>query len=161
MQYYADRYDMNCVSLRLANVFGPRQDPSGEAGVVAIFLERFFAGESLRIYGDGKQTRDYIYVNDVVAACTQVLKNTNSKISGIYNIGTGRETSVLDIVSLVEKSADSKISFVHEDAIVGELKRSAIDSTLFSKVFDWTPKISLEEGIEKTFKWFAKEAKID
>lgn len=154
LNYYASRYGMNCLSLRLGNVYGPRQDPKGEAGVIAIFLYNIFAGEPVLIYGDGEQTRDYIYVDDVVAACLAVLPKLDQKISGAYNIGTGRESSVNQIAKLVLNATGEPGDIIHADAVPGELRRSAIASQKFSQAFGWEPKTPVEMGIIKTFEWF-------
>ncbi|PIW36780.1 MAG: UDP-glucose 4-epimerase [Candidatus Kerfeldbacteria bacterium CG15_BIG_FIL_POST_REV_8_21_14_020_45_12] len=154
LRYYSNRFGMNGVTMRLANIFGPRQDPAGEAGVVSIFIERLLAGQPLTIYGDGNQTRDYLYIDDAVAAFVAVVDQMGSGIAGDYNVGTGQETSVNQIVGAIERVYGNPIEVKHTEAIVGELKRSAIASQLFAEKFNWQPEVSLNEGIEQTWEWF-------
>ncbi|MFH1801657.1 MAG: NAD-dependent epimerase/dehydratase family protein [archaeon] len=137
------------VILRLANVYGPRQNNDGEGGVIAIFSDKISKTEKIYIYGDGEQTRDFIYVEDVVDA----LLLAREIPSGIYNIGTGKETSINSLIKIFGKITGKKIEknfFPETDA--GQL-RSALDSTDFHR-FRWNPKTILEEGLKKTYKWF-------
>jgi len=136
------------VALRYGNVYGPRQDPHGEAGVVAIFFKRFLSGEQPKIFGDGKQTRDYVYVVDVVRATLAAAERDG----GVYNVGTGRETSVVELFDLCRRVA-GKESVEPEFAPPrpGELQRSVLD---FSRAVDelgWRPEHSLEEGLRETW----------
>lgn len=153
---YARQYNMKGISLRLANVFGPRQDPKGEAGVVAIFLEALLQGKPIHIYGDGAQTRDYMYVSDSIAAIQATLKSIDEIPSGQYNIGTGQETSVNTIADLVVAAGDTqtKATIEHGDPVTGDQPRSAVDSTLFQQLTGWAPQTSVREGIEQTATWF-------
>src|SRR3989339_1289704 len=103
-QYYAEKYQLQCTILRFANVYGPRQEPTGEAGVISIFIDCIQKGRSFTIFGDGEQTRDYVYVDDVVDACIRVLsQNLDLQASNQYNIGTGKETSVNTIAHLIQR----------------------------------------------------------
>ena len=135
--------------LRLANVYGPRQDPQGEAGVVAIFIGKILKNEPPTIFGTGKQTRDYVYIDDVVHA---LLLAATKKTPALLNIGTGKETSVKQILKLI----DSKVKSVFTPARSGELQRSSIDSRQARRILGWQPKVSLEQGIKITKEYFKK-----
>jgi UDP-glucose 4-epimerase len=141
-------HGLSTVSVRYANVYGPRQDPLGEGGVVAIFCGRLRQGERPKIFGDGTQTRDYIYVEDVVDA---TLAAAGSAAGGSFNVGTGRETSVLELVEALRELAGSN-SFApeHEAPRLGEVHRSCLDPQLAGKTLGWSPSTSLEEGLRLT-----------
>jgi UDP-glucose 4-epimerase len=136
------------VALRYGNVYGPRQDPHGEAGVVAIFFKRFLSGEQPRIFGDGKQTRDYVYAVDVVRATLAAA----GRDGGVYNVGTGRETSVVELFDLCRRVA-GKESVEPEFAPPrpGELQRSVLDVSRAVDDLGWRPEHSLEEGLRETW----------
>ncbi len=136
------------VSLRLGNVYGPRQDPHGEAGVVAIFLGRLRDGEPCRIFGDGSQTRDYVFVADVVAALTSAL---DGKGAGIYNVGTGVGTSVLELYEACRVAAGSVARAVHGPARAGELGRSVLDPALAEHCLGFRATTTLADGIARTW----------
>lgn len=135
-------------ALRLGNVYGPRQDPLGEAGVIAIFCGRLRAGARPTVFGDGRQTRDYVYVGDVVAAA---LAAAESEASGPLNIGTGRETDVLGLVERLAALGEGE-GFEPELAPPrpGEVQRIAIDPSRAGRELGWTPKVELEEGLRLT-----------
>jgi UDP-glucose 4-epimerase len=137
-------YGLSTISLRFANVYGPRQDPLGEAGVVAIFTGARLTGRRPVVYGDGTQTRDFVYVGDVVGA---VLAAGDSDVIGSFNVGTGRETSVLELAA-----AFGDGDFVPEQAPArpGEVQRSALDCTRIAEALGWRATTSLAEGLEKT-----------
>lgn len=137
-------------ALRLANVYGPRQDPYGEAGVVSIFLDNAIQGKESKITGDGKQTRDFIYVSDVVDAFLASLDDAE----GIYNIGTGKESSLLELMEVIKELVDSEIKYKHIDEIKGEVKRSSVDCAKAKKYFDWQAQYDLKHGLELTYAWF-------
>ena len=146
---YSRLFEVPTVSLRYGNVYGPRQDPLGEAGVVAIFTGRLRAGEPPRVNGDGTQTRDYVYVGDVVAA--NLAAAAHPGVGGEINIGTGRESSVLDIVEALREIADADF-FVPEFAALppGEVPRSRLDITRAREVLGWEPRVDLREGLRLT-----------
>ncbi len=146
---YARLHGMANVALRFGNVFGPRQDPHGEAGVVAIFLGRLRDGETCFIFGDGKQERDYVFVGDVVAAALKAAEVDG----GIFNIGTGRATSVLELYDLCRKVAGSDLAAEHAPARAGELQRSVLDVSKAADELSWRPGTSLEEGLRQTWNW--------
>jgi UDP-glucose 4-epimerase len=136
------------VALRFANVYGPRQEPSLEGGVIAIFMERMKAGAPTQIFGDGLQTRDFVYVADVVAA---VLAGANGG-PGVFNIGTGLETSVLDLHRLCREVTGSELEPEFEPPRPGDARRSVIDSTLAERELGWRPERTLAEGLEATWR---------
>lgn len=146
---YARLHGMANVALRFGNVFGPRQDPHGEAGVVAIFLGRLRDGETCLIFGDGKQERDYIFVGDVVAAALAAAEVDG----GIFNVGTGRATSVLELYDLCRVVAGSELEAQLAPARVGELQRSVLDINKAADELGWRPATSLEEGLRETWNW--------
>jgi UDP-glucose 4-epimerase len=145
---YERLYGLGSIALRLGNVFGPRQDPLGEAGVIAIFCGRLRAGERPGVFGDGTQTRDYIYVGDVVAAA---LAAAASAATGSLNVGTGRETSVLELAEALQRLGGVE-SFEPEfaPARAGEVQRISIDPSLAERELDWRPQTGLEEGLRLT-----------
>jgi UDP-glucose 4-epimerase len=145
---YERLYGLSGISLRLGNVFGPRQDPLGEAGVIAIFCGLLKEGGRPTVYGDGKQTRDYIYVGDVVAAA---LAAGDSDATGAINIGTGRETDVLELIESL-KSLSGNESFEPEFAPerTGEVQRIAIDASRAERELAWRAEMGLEEGLRVT-----------
>jgi UDP-glucose 4-epimerase len=145
---YERLHGLSGMALRLGNVYGPRQDPLGEAGVVAIFCGLLRNGGIPTVYGDGTQTRDYIYVGDVVAAA---LAAGATRLGGAVNIGTGREASVLAIVDVLAKLA-GRDDFVPEFAPprAGEVQRISLDATLAERELDWTPGTTLEQGLALT-----------
>jgi len=140
------------VSLRFGNVYGPRQDPHGEAGVVAIFYRQLLNGEQPRIFGDGTQTRDYVYVADVVRATLAAAEHDG----GVFNVGTGRETSVVELFELCRRVADKDdIAAAFAPARPGELQRSVLDISRAVDELGWRPERSLEEGLRETWEWMS------
>jgi len=140
-------------ALRLSNVYGPRQDPYGEAGVIAILLDNIIKNKTFYINGDGEQTRDYIYVADIVHALSSFL----DKAEGIYNIGTGEEKSLLDLINNIKEISKTNLKTAHRDAIVGEVKRSCLNSGKVGIDVDWKSKYDLKQGLELTYRWFKEE----
>jgi UDP-glucose 4-epimerase len=153
LHYYSHNYGLKTTSLRYANVFGERQDPFGEAGVIAIFSSKVLAGEPPVVFGDGHQTRDYVHVSDVVAANLAALEGDG----GTFNIGTGVETSVLDLVEVLREISGVEVVPVHAEERAGEVRRSAISNERAKKVLGWSPKLSLMEGMKRTFEYFKKK----
>jgi UDP-glucose 4-epimerase len=151
LSYYEQTAGISCMALRYSNVYGPRQLSTGEAGVVAIFTSKLLRGEVSTIYGDGKQTRDYVYVGDVVQANLLAL---SSGVSGPVNIGTGRETDVLTLYGLLQRLTGSKISALHGPPKVGEQRRSSVDSGYARKKLGWSPATTLEMGLEQTVAFY-------
>lgn len=161
LNYYRAVHGMEYVALRYSNVYGPRQDPHGEAGVVAIFSQRLLRGEPLAIYGDGEQTRDYIHVADVVRANLLAARMELSPARGLdaraYNVGTGTETSVNGLADILEDAAGMRTGRVFEAARPGELRRSALAPARIRKR-GWVPALQLREGLAATFEHIASRA---
>jgi UDP-glucose 4-epimerase len=143
------------VSLRYGNVYGPRQDPHGEAGVVAIFFGSLARGESLRIFGDGRQTRDYVYVQDVVSATLAAQGHP-----GVFNVGTGLETSVLDLADACRRAAGVDADNVFEPARLGDLERSVLDPSRAEGMLGFRAGTSLDDGLAATWE-FVRAAEGD
>jgi UDP-glucose 4-epimerase len=145
--------------LRYSNVYGPRQNPHGEAGVVAIFGRRMLAGEPVTIYGDGEQTRDLVYVEDVAAAnllaSERPLPRPTSLDARAYNVGTGVETSVNRLAELLAAAAGGSSEIRRAPARAGEILRSALDVGKAARELGWRPQISLPEGLARTVRWIA------
>ncbi len=150
LNYYYQVYGLNYTVLRFANVYGPRQFKGGEAGVVAIFIDNAVKGlESLQ-FGDGRQTRDFVYVDDVVRA---LYLSLNIDCCGEINIGSGVETNLLNIGSHIEKALGGPIKIKEMPAKAGEQRRSCLSHQLAKDVLNWDPKINMEEGIKRTIAW--------
>jgi UDP-glucose 4-epimerase len=146
---YARLHGLNTVTVRLGNVFGPRQDPLGEAGVIAIFCGKLMDGGRPTIYGDGRQTRDYIYVGDVVRGLLAAADNRTH--NGAFNIGTGQETSVLDLLEILQQQGgrdDFEPQFA--EARLGEIERSCLDVTRARTELGWQAETGLAEGMSAT-----------
>lgn len=153
--FYADTYGIDYVALRYANVFGPRQNPHGEAGVVAIFIEKLLRGEEPVINGDGKQTRDYVFVRDIVLGNLAALK---TDYRGAINLGTGIETDVNEIFHALLRVGGFSAPERHGPAKAGEQRRSVIDNSLAGRVLGWQPSVSLDEGLRQTVEFFRSRA---
>jgi UDP-glucose 4-epimerase len=144
-------HGLSYAALRYANVYGPRQDPHGEAGVVAIFAQRLLSGETARINGDGKQTRDFVYVGDVAEANARAL---TSDAVGSFNVGTGVETDINTIFQQLKRLSGNNHPEVHGPPMPGEQRRSVIDARKIGKVIGWRPQTSLEAGLDATVRYF-------
>lgn len=151
LYYYKTVFGLNYAVLRYANVFGPRQDAHGEAGVVAIFIQKMLNGEQPTINGDGEQTRDFVYVEDVARANILALQNTSENI---FNIGTGKETSVNQIYNYLKIIINPSVEKKHAPAKKGEQLRSVLNCKKAKDVLQWEPQISLYEGLKKTSAFF-------
>jgi UDP-glucose 4-epimerase len=152
LSLYARLYDLSTIALRLGNVYGPRQDPLGEAGVVAIFCGALLDGRTPRVFGDGEQTRDYVYVADVVEA---MLAAGDSRTVGTFNIGTGVETSVLELGRMIGRACDRPFEPEMSPPRPGEVQRIAIDSTRAAQELGWKAETTLAEGLKRTAHAFA------
>jgi UDP-glucose 4-epimerase len=148
---YNRLYGAGHVSLRYGNVFGPRQDPHGEAGVVAIFMNALREGKTPRIFGDGTQTRDYVFVGDVVAATLAAA----AQDGGVFNVGTGKETSVRELYERVQGAAGIQRKPEFADARPGELQRSVLDPSRAEQALGWKPQRSLDDGLVETWQWIS------
>ena len=156
LNYYRVQYGLSYAALRYANVYGPRQNPHGEAGVVAIFCDRLLSGRDCTIFGDGGQTRDFVYVGDVARANASALSSSHV---GAINIGTGIETDVNALYDGLAKAADSSRKAVHAEGKPGEQRRSVIDPALAAKILGWKPEVGLKDGLSRTYAFFAQQAK--
>jgi UDP-glucose 4-epimerase len=157
LHFYRETYGIDYVSLRYANVYGARQNPLGEAGVVAIFAKRLLSEKEAVIYGDGTQTRDFVFVDDVVESNLLAL---NFPRSDIFNIGTGIETDVNSIFRLLKKLTGAKQKEIHAPPKPGEQQRSVLDYSKAKRILEWSPKHNLEEGMAKTVEFFQKDEKL-
>jgi UDP-glucose 4-epimerase len=151
LSYYRMALGLPYVALRYANIYGPRQSSAGEAGVVAIFISQLLAGKNPIINGDGKQTRDYVFVGDVVKANLAALK---TNYVGPVNIGTGVETDVVAICNELRRGIAPQIEALHGPAKLGEQRRSCLDASLAGKVLGWKPEVSLQAGLAKTIAYY-------
>lgn len=151
LQMYADLFDFNYIILRYANVYGPRQDPKGEAGVVSIFINQLLNDKQPYINGDGRQTRDFVYVKDVARANLKAL--LDKKRNQIYNIGTGKPTSINNLYRQIKQNIESKIEAEQGEPIPGEVKDTYLDIAKAKKDLNWQPQTSLDKGIRETIAW--------
>jgi len=160
LHYYEVVHGIEYVALRYANVFGPRQDPHGEAGVVAIFCERLQSAEELTIFGDGEQTRDYVYVKDVVVAnllASEMVLKPGPDIDAVaFNVGTGAGTSVNRLADVLESIAENRPGRVYREARAGELRHSALDVSRFAEC-GWAARHTLEDSLRETFHFIANQ----
>ena len=160
LHYYEGVHGIEYVALRYANVFGPRQDPHGEAGVVAIFCERLQSAEELTIFGDGEQTRDYVYVKDVVVAnllASEMILKPGPDIDAVaFNVGTGVGTSVNRLADVLESIAENRPGRVYREARAGELRHSTLDGSRFAER-GWAARHTLEDGLRETFHFIAHQ----
>jgi UDP-glucose 4-epimerase len=144
---YNRLYGTSHISLRYGNVYGPRQDPHGEAGVVAIFLGALARNQAPRIFGDGLQTRDYVYAGDVARASLAAAGDA----PGVFNVGTGNETSVVELYELCRSVSGSSLEAVEAPARLGELQRSVLDVSLAKSELGWSAEVPIEEGLRLTW----------
>ena len=151
LAHYARAYGLSTLALRYANVYGPGQDPHGEAGVVAIFLDKLLAGQTATINGDGLQTRDYVYVGDVARANVLAIE---SGATGALNIGTGVETTVVDLAQSLARHAGVAPRFANGPAKPGEQRRSCVDPAAARLSLAWEPRVALDAGLAETARSF-------
>ncbi|MEA2761058.1 MAG: UDP-glucose 4-epimerase [Gemmatimonadaceae bacterium] len=158
LAYYGRVHNMDSSALRFGNVYGPRQDPHGEAGVVAIFCGRILRNQPLTIFGDGRQTRDYVYVGDVARAmylaATETLPPKERLDARAFNIGTGKGTSVIEIATLLQEIAGTKAQIDFAPHRPGEQQESFVNPDKARELLGWTPQVTLVEGLSTTFAWF-------
>lgn len=162
LSYYGRVHGVEHVALRFGNVYGPRQDPHGEAGVVAIFCTRILDKKPLTIFGDGLQTRDYVYVGDVARAvylaATETIPAAERVDARAFNVGTGVGTSVVDLARLLQEAAKSDAEIVFAPKRPGEQQESFLNADKARRVLGWEPRVSLSEGLGMTFEWSADHA---
>lgn len=150
LRYYREAFSLDYTILRFANVYGPRQYKGGEAGVVAIFSQQAVLGKKLTLNGSGRQTRDFVFIDDVVEALDLALSR---KYVGEINIGSGKESSLLQVIQALKKVSAKDLKVKKNPASIGEQQRSCLDSSLAKKVLNWEAKTSLSKGIELTYNW--------
>lgn len=154
LRAYATMGAVDPVVFRYANVYGPRQDPKGEAGIVAILAEKFLAALSPHIFGDGEQTRDYVFVGDVAEATRRVLADWKP---GIYNVGTGNETSVNELLEIVAEALGERIDPVYDPPVPGELRRSSLDPSALRERYGWEPSVQVDEGVARSMPYYREK----
>lgn len=163
LAYYSRVHGQEYAALRFGNVYGPRQNPHGEAGVVAIFCGRILDNRPLTVFGNGLQTRDYVYVGDVARsvwlAATKPLPEKGRLDARGFNIGTGKGTSVLEIVSLLQKSAGSNVPIEMAPHRPGEQQESFVNADKARELLGWAPEVTLQEGLAKSYAWFSRRQK--
>ncbi len=153
LAYYHKAFGIVPQILRYANVYGPRQNPHGEAGVIAIFTAKMFKGESPVIHGNGLQTRDFVCVPDVVNANVLALQKPQSCL---FNVGTGQESNIKSLAENLKRLTAFAGPIVHDAPKEGEQLRSCIDSSRIAKAWGWKPRVELSEGLQRTVEWFGK-----
>ncbi|MDR1695230.1 MAG: NAD-dependent epimerase/dehydratase family protein [Endomicrobium sp.] len=151
IKFYSEIYGLKYTIFRYANVYGLRQDPKGEAGVIAIFALKMLNNEAVTVFGDGKQMRDYVYVSDVVNANMAALKKADNQI---LNIGTNKAVALNDIVKIMSRLSKTDKKAVYKPKRAGELFKSFLNAKKAGKLLNWRPKVSVEEGIKKTLDYF-------
>ncbi len=151
LYFYHHEYDFNATCVRYANVYGPRQNPHGEAGVVAIFINRLLNDQEAFINGDGLQTRDFVFVKDVVQANEKVLGETGFNI---YNVGTGVETNVVQVFDTINAGLDAGRERNHREAAAGEQRRSVLDAGKIAREKGWQVNYDFQKGMAETIEWF-------
>nr|ALS90259.1 NAD dependent epimerase/dehydratase family [uncultured bacterium] len=152
MRAYAEMYGLSQICLALANVYGPRQNPHGEAGVITVFGRALLTGDRATIYGDGSASRDYVYVDDVVDAFMRAGSAPHGTV-GTYNIGTGSQVTVLEVHQLIAAALGSPASPTHIAAKSGELHAIALDTTKAHQDLGWSPRVDLVDGVGRTIEW--------
>jgi len=156
LQFFQRQYGIKTCILRFANVYGPRQDPNGEAGVISLFMSAALHNQPLTINGDGSQTRDYIYVSDIVKALIKAMGQ-----SGIYNLGTGVETSLLSVIEHLRQLHQAPINIQSRSAIAGEVKRWQSDWQQAKQHLAWLPEITIEQGMQIMYQWMKNNYQIN
>ena len=157
VKLYGRLHGLRNTTLRYANVYGPRQDPHGEAGVVAIFSETMLRGETPRIFGDGTKTRDYVYVADVVEANLLAIEKGDG---GSYNVGTGRQITDRQIYENIRDAIGCDIPVIYEDFRPGEVMHIALDNSLIRRELGWSPQVTFEEGIRRAVAYYRRKLGI-
>ncbi|MDB9252934.1 NAD-dependent epimerase/dehydratase family protein [Halorubrum ezzemoulense] len=152
---YHDRYDLETVALRYFNVYGPRQVASDYSGVISIFIDQALSGENITVHGDGEQTRDFVYIDDVVQANLNAA--TTDAVGEAYNVGTGESVTIRELAELIQDITDTDSDIVHTDARTGDIEHSKADISKAKADLEYEPTISLREGLEQTIEWYRKQ----
>lgn len=156
LKFYSEVFGLKCVSLRYNNVYGPRQDFEGEAGVVAIFTNQMLNGKVPIIFGDGNQSRDFVYVGDVVRANIMAIEDSKAD-NKTFNVGTCTETSVNKLFNMLKNMTGYKGNTLHTKAKKGEVRRMFLSYEKINKTLGWQPEVTFEEGLEETVEWYRKK----
>jgi len=164
--YYYQKQGLNFIALRYSNIYGPRQSNEGEAGVIAIFINKFLKNEKPTILGKGEQTRDFLYVDDAVLAAVKTLKASpgsiypvrNSISNGVYNVGTNQEITINHLFKILSSKFQKRIKPSFSSSPPGEIIKSRVDFGRIKKELGWKPQYSLDQGLEKTIKWFTERS---
>ncbi|PWI48857.1 UDP-glucose 4-epimerase [Candidatus Heimdallarchaeota archaeon B3_Heim] len=151
LKWFNATHGLSYAIIRPANIYGPRQDPLGEAGVISIYLGRMLNKKPLEIFGDGSDTRDYVYVKDIAAICTTAMA---SNVDDTYNAGTGIQTSLNELVEIIGEVTTLPIKKVFKPPRPGDVKKIALDITKAKKILKWTPQTTFNTGIQNTWDWF-------
>ena len=149
---YSRLYGISFIFLRFGNIYGPRQNPNGEAGVVAIFIKKMINNQTVVVHGSGKQTKDYIFIEDAIDASTRLFER---KKTGIYNIATGKESSVLCILKSLKKNINSDVNVNHVPMPSCGFERGCLSIVKIKRELKWQPKYNLDCGLKKTIEWFS------
>ena len=153
IKIYNDVHNLDYTILRYSNAYGPRQDPKGEGGVISIFVDRMFEGKEPIIYGDGEQTRDFIYVGDIVSANIAALNNGKNQL---INISCNIRDSINDLYKTINEVLGKNLSPIYKKAKSGDIKHSVLDNTKAKNILDWSPNNNLKEGLIKTINHYRK-----
>lgn len=151
LELYHKNYDLSYLALRFPNVYGPRQDPHGEAGVVAIFSLLMLRGKQVTIFGDGSKTRDYVYIGDIIKAC-EIGVETDTV--GVYNLGWGTEVKDFEIYDSVRRHTESDLPPIYAPRRLGEVERICLDATRARDVLGWEPTVTLDDGIKSAVSFY-------
>jgi len=152
---YNDLYDLETVALRYFNVYGPGQVAGDYSGVISVFIDQALSGEDITVHGDGEQTRDFVYIDDVVQANLKAA--TTDAVGEAYNVGTGESVTVRKLAELIQDITDTDSDIVHMDARTGDIEYSEADISKANEHLEYEPTVSLREGLEQTVKWYREE----
>jgi UDP-glucose 4-epimerase len=160
LRCYAHGFGIRSVALRYANVYGPRQDPYGEAGVISIFTDKLLRGERPTIFGDGEQTRDFVYVGDIAAANIAALEqDPDGPHPAVFNVSVNKQTSVNDLFKTLCRAGGFKIEAIYGDPRPGDVLHARLDNSRLKKALNWSPHVELEDGLRRTVEFFRNAAK--
>ena len=151
IKMYSDIYELNASILRYSNVYGPRQDPKGEGGVISIFVDKMLDNEKPIIYGDGEQTRDFIYVEDIVSANLAAINKDKTEV---YNISCNKKNSINDLATIINKILDTNFSPIYKEARPGDIRHSVLDNNKALNSLAWKPQYDLEQGLKETITYY-------
>lgn len=157
IQVFSQLYNIKYTILRYANVYGIRQDPKGEGGIISIFIDRYLKGETPVIYGDGEQTRDFIYVEDVAEANLAAINYGGNRT---YNISTMKNISVNELVKIFETISEKKMKIEYASERKGDIKHSTLDNRASIQELSWKPKYSFEDGLKKTYEYYLEKSSV-